>query len=365
MNKIFYPIALMVIAITACKSNASPDNKNVTEEQALPALTLTLKDTVLYSTYVADVQAKQNVEIRNKVSGYLEKIYVDEGKEVQKGDLLFQLNAKEFEIELEKARAALASARADAKAVELEKGRVKLLVDKKVIAATEYDLADAKLKAAEAKIREAQSVESDVLTRQSYTKIRAPFSGIIDRIPLKLGSLVNEGSLLTTVSDISAMNVYFNVSENEYLKLLKSSKHDSATFSGSVDLLLADGTKYTYQGKVEPAESEFDQGTGAIAFRAVFANPKKILRHGATGKIQIANAVHNAIMIPQKSVFEIQDKNYVFIIDGNNIIHMQNIVPQARIGIQYIVQSGLQANDKIVIEGVQNIRDGQRISIKQ
>lgn len=365
MYKSLLSIIVIVVAITACQTKASDINDNSKEVSAFPLVELTQNDTVLQSNYVAAINARQNVEIRAKVSGYLEKIFVDEGKEVKQGELLFQLNAKEFQIALEKARAAVASARADAKAVELEKARVKLLVDKKIISASEYELADAKLKAAEARVREAQSVEAEVLTKLSYTQIRAPFSGIIDRIPLKLGSLVGEGALLTTVSDISGMHVYFNISENEYLQLVQSKafKKDSSAFNGDVNLILADGSVYPHTGKIKASEGEFDQGTGAIAFRASFPNPEKILKHGATGKIQITKHVSDVLLVPQKSVFEIQDKNYVFVVDKNQVAHMKNFVPAARLGDCYVVQSGLNPSDRIVFEGAQNIRDGERIAI--
>jgi len=356
--------AALALLLAGCQIKAS--DKNETEKPLVyPVVKLSQSDTFLHSNYVAAIEARQNVEIRTKISGYLEKILVDEGREVKQGDLLFQINDKELRMELEKAQAALTSAKAEARAASLEVARVKLLVDKKIISATEQQLAEAKEAVAKAKIIEAQSVVSNAATRLSYTSIRAPFSGVIDRIPLKLGSLVGEGALLTTVSDLSFVHAYFSVSENEYLHHIKSRKHtaDSA-WLGDVQLQLADGSLYPYPGKIETGEGEFDKGTGAIAFRAKFPNPSKVLKHGATGKIIITNDVAEALLVPQKAVFEIQDKNYVFVVDQANIVHQQNFIPKQRIGAYYIVQSGLAPGDVLVYEGIQTIKDGTKIAPK-
>lgn len=364
MNKnIFYLFAVAAFAIAGCQIKAS-DKHETEKPPTYPVIKLSQSDTFLHSNYVAAIEARQNVEIRTKISGYLERILVDEGREVKQGDLLFQINDKEFRMELEKAQAALTSAKAEARAASLEVARVKLLVDKKIISATELQLAEAKESVAKARIIEAQSVVSNAATRLSYTSIRAPFSGVIDRIPLKLGSLVNEGALLTTVSDLSFVHAYFSVSENEYLHHIKSKKHGDSAWLGEVQLQLADGSVYPFPGKVETGEGEFDKGTGAIAFRARFPNPSKVLKHGATGKIIITNDVAGALLVPQKAVFEIQDKNYVFVVDQANIVHQKNFTPKQRIGAYYIVQSGLAAGDVLVYEGIQMIKDGNKIAPK-
>ncbi|MBN9298363.1 MAG: efflux RND transporter periplasmic adaptor subunit [Filimonas sp.] len=363
MRSQFYLIAVALLLLQACTNGKSSENKDKLVQE-FPVVQLSLQDTQLHKTYVTSIAAKQNVEIRAKVSGFLEKIFVDEGKEVSKGQLLFQLNDKEYQIELAKARASLASAMAEANAAELELERVKLLVSKNVIAKTEQQLAQAKVKAAQARISEAKATEQDVETRLSYTFIRAPFSGIIDRLPLKLGSLVEQGTLLTTISDLSAVYGYFNVSEIEYLHFTGKKGKDSSNQFSNIQLTLADGTPYPHKGKIETVEGEFDQNTGSIAFRATFPNPKKLLKHGATGSIQLTTPKSNSILVPQKAVFEIQDKNYVFVVDDKNIARMKNFEPEARVGNYYLVKEGLSEKDKIVYEGIQSIRDGEAIKPK-
>lgn len=351
-------ILAMSIALGGCITRGEKIN-NQNELQTFPVLQLSLCDTVLHRNYVADIEAVRNVEIRARVNGFLNKIHVDEGQHVQQGQLLFTLNDEEYRSELAKAKAALSSAIAEAKGAQLEVDRVHLLVDKKVIAKSELEVAQARLAAANARIEEARSAESNAATRLSYTVIRAPFEGYIDRIPSKAGSLIGEGALLTSVSDIKEVYAYFNVSETEYLQHKRA---NAATEHPVVHLVLADGTDYSYPGKVETVESEFEETTGSIAFRARFPNPKGLLKHGASGKVQLSNDLADAMLLPQKAVFEMQDKNYVFILDAANQVKMKSFVPGARLANCYVVQSGLNAGDKVVYEGVRNLRDGMKIN---
>jgi len=330
-------------------------------EQQLPVTQIIAKDTVLQHEYVADIQAVQNIELRARVPGFLEKVYVDEGQEVKKGQLLFKINDEEYKEGLAKAKANLQSALAEAKGIELEIDRLRMLVDKNVISKTEIDVAQAKLDAANSRIGAARSAVSNASIRVSYTSIRAPFDGIIDRIPHRTGSLIEQGTLLTTASNISAIYVYFNVSENEYLQYIKTKNASPEKKNNKVKLKLADGTPYRHEGSIETVESEFKSGTGSIAFRARFPNPDKILKHGATGNIVLSNKVEDAVLVPQKAVFEIQDKNYVFLVDSTNQVKMQSFVPRTRFSSFYIVESGLKPGDRIVLEGIQSVEDGMHI----
>lgn len=353
-----YFIFLIIGAvISGCTANSQDENVPIIKQKEFPVIEIVARDTILHNEYVAEIQAVQNVELRARVQGFLEKVYVDEGKEVRKGQLLFKTNDEEYKAELAKAKANLQSAIAEAKAVEYEVDRLRVLVEKNVISKTELDVALAKLEAVKAKISESRSAESNAAVRLSYTSIRAPFDGIIDRIPFKTGSLIDHGTLLTTASDISAVYVYFNVSEREYLQYIRSKETNSGS-RNEVRLKLADGTPYPYEGKIETMEGEFKSSTGSIAFRARFPNPDKILKHGATGTVVLSNIIKNALMVPQKAVFEIQDKYYIFLVDSTNQVRMKNFTPKTRFSFYYIVESGLEAGDKIVFEGIQNIKDG-------
>lgn len=352
---------LLIIVCAGCRVNGSTE-KQKDKAVVLPVVRLEKKDTILQHGYVTDIQAIQNVEIRARVPGFIDKIMVDEGQEVKKGQPLFFIDDAEYRAELSRSKANLSSAMAEAKSAEVEMKRIKLLVDKNIISKTEYELAEARVKSAEAKVNEARSAEENANIHLSYTCIRAPFDGIIDRIPLKMGSLVDEGTLITTVSDIRAVYAYFNVSENEYLHFIQLKKMNKPVYQDEVRLVLADGSDYPYPGKVETMESEFDEKTGSIAFRAKFPNPDKLLKHGATGTVKLTTEVNDAVIIPQKAVFEIQDKNFVFVVNQNNTVRMKSFEPKTKMNEFIIVQSGLADGDTIVYEGVQNIRDGIQIT---
>lgn len=352
---------LVAIILAGCSANSQAVDE-ADAERELPVIQIISKDTVLQHGYVADIQAVQNVELRARVPGFLEKVLVDEGQEVKKGQLLFKINDAEYREGLARARADLQKARADAKGVQLEIDRLKLLVEKNIVSKTEIDVAQAKLEAANSRIGAARSAVSNATIRLSYTSIKAPFDGIIDRIPHRVGSLIEQGDLLTTASNISSIFVYFNVSENEYLQHIKTQQDNPEQNSNTVKLVLADGSPYQHEGKIETVESEFKSGTGSIAFRARFPNPEKLLKHGATGNIVLSNKVKDAVLVPQKAVFEIQDKSYVFMVDSTNTISMHSFVPRTRFSSFYIVESGLKPGDRIVLEGIQSVETGMQIN---
>lgn len=355
------PLAFFLFIILAsCKSKKNQEiDQNA--HTALPVLAIQKKDTMLLTEYVSEIQAVRNVEIRARVHGFLENIYVDEGQEVKKGQLLFQINDLEYVTEVAKAKANVSNAMAEAKAAELELDRIKMLVDKKVISATEYELASAKLRATKAKVEEANAELASAQNKLSLTSIKSPFDGVIDRIPLKMGSLIDPGALLTTISDIHDVFAYFHVSESEYLRLRKDQSNSSAR-NEAIQLILSDGTTYPQKGKIETMDGEINENTGAIAFRARFPNPEKLLKHGASGKICLTSVVKDAMLIPQKSVFEIQDKNYVFVVGKDNTVKMRGFTYHHRVADFFIVEQGIQPGEMIVYEGVKNIRDGMKIT---
>jgi membrane fusion protein, multidrug efflux system len=350
-----------VVAMMMVLGCIEPTNSNSIKSE-VPVTEVYTKDITTELEYVADVHAIQNVEIRARVEGYLEQILIDEGKEVTKGQLLFKINEEEYRAHLNSAKANLSSAQAETKSAEVELERVKLLVAKNVITKTELDLAMAKLEISKAKIEQAKAEVVATSVKLAHTSIRSPFHGVIDRIPYKQGSLISAGTLVTTLSDISAVNIYFKVSEIEYLEYFKQNQaSNDSPLNSSVELVLADGSTYPFAGKIETMESEFEQGTGALAIRARFKNPNKILKHGSTGKIRVKEQIKGAIIIPQKSTLEIQDKTYVFIVDENDMVVMKSFEPLQRFDNFYLVKNGLKPGQRIVYEGVQNLREGSVI----
>jgi len=360
MRSILPLVSILFLFFASCK-NKNNDQQNQQTNTELPVVAIQKKDTLLLTEYVSEIQAVRNVEIRARVHGFLENIFVDEGKEVKKGQLLFQINDLEYVTEVAKAKANVSNAMAEAKAAELELDRIKMLVEKKVISSTEYELASAKLKAAKAKVEEANAMQASAQNKLALTRITSPFDGVIDRIPLKIGSLIDPGALLTTISDIHHVFAYFHVSESEYLRFRKE-KNNATSREEAIQLVLSDGTEYPQKGHIETMDGEINENTGAIAFRARFPNPSKLLKHGASGKVRLTSKVKDAMLIPQKSVFEIQDKNYVFVVGKDNVVKMRGFTYRNRVADFYIVEQGIQPGEMIVYEGVKNIRDGMKIT---
>ncbi|HZY82750.1 MAG TPA: efflux RND transporter periplasmic adaptor subunit [Cyclobacteriaceae bacterium] len=317
------------------------------------------KDTVYTEDYVASIQSVQNVDIRTRISGYLDKIHVDEGQNVKKGQLLFSLGDQEFREELAKASAMLKTAIADAKTAEVDLQNTESLVEKNVVSKTALDLANAKLDAAKAGIEEAKAHEATARLRLAYTEIRAPFDGIIDRFPIKAGSVVDEGDLLTSISDSKEVFAYFNFSETEYLDYILS---DHSEEKGKVQLVLANNDVYPHKGVIETVEGKINPGTGNIAFRARFPNPESILKHGSSGKVLISQRLNNVLLVPQKCTFEIQGDVYVYTVDDQNTARMKLIRTAFSIPHWYVVESGLQTADKVIFEGIQLVREGDKIN---
>lgn len=311
--------------------------------------------------YVAEIQSVRYVEVRSHVKGYVEQVHVDEGQVVQEGQLLFTISSKIFSYELQKAQAAVKNAIADLQSAQLELTNTRSLVEKNIVSKAELKMIEAKVDALKASVEEAEAHKEQAALNVSFSKVRAPYKGIINRLAHKLGSLIDEGDMLTSISDNREVFAYFHLSEADYLNYLASDKEEVR----HVNLVLANQTQYQHPGKIEIIESEFDRSTGNIAFRARFPNPDRILKHGANGKIIVTEQFANAMLIPQKSTFEIQDKLYAFVMKKDSVIEQRNIVTKMRLPHYYVVESGLKKDETIIYEGVQNAKDGDKILPKR
>ena len=329
------------------------------EEQTYLVVNPIIKDTTYERDYAATINSFQNVEIRSKVKGFVEDIYLDEGQKVKKGQILFTLNSKEYEQHVHKAEAAIQSTLAELRASEIEVENTKKLFDKNIVSKSELDLITTKVNINKAKVNEARVAKEQALLHVEFTKIKAPFDGIINRIPNKKGSLIDEGALLTSISNNESVYAYFSVSEIDYLDYVQSkSKNNTVTLS------LANNSIYPYKGTIETTESEFNKETGNIAFRAKFPNPEKLLKEGGTGKILVKKLYKNAIIIPQKSTFEVQGNIYVYLVDKNNTVYSKKINPINRLSNYFVLDKDLTKEDKLIYEGIQNIKTGDKVKLK-
>lgn len=341
MNKNFiYLYVFAIVLLASCQH----ENGSHEKESHFIVTQAMLKDTTISKEYVCQIKSSQHIELRALEKGYLEKIFVDEGQAVKKGELMFRIMPLIYQAELQKAKAELDYA-------QIEYENTKSLANKNIVSKNELALSKAKLDKALAEVKLAE-------VHYQFTEIRAPFDGITDKFHVRLGSLLGEGELLTTLSDNRKMWVYFNVPEAEYLNYVT---HSNKTINQKVRLMLANNQLFEQEGKVETIEADFNNETGNIAFRASFENPTKILRHSETGNILLPLPMPHSTIIPQKASFEILDKKYVYVVDKDNIVHPKEIKVIAELEDLFIVGNSISPNDKILLEGIKKVHDGDKI----
>ncbi len=304
-------------------------------------------DTAITEEYVAQIHSISHIELRAQERGFVQKIYVDEGQFVKAGQMLFQIMPKLYEAEFQKAKA-------EADFAEVEYQNTKRLADSNVVAQTELAMAKAKYNQAKAELSLAE-------VHLQFTQIKAPFDGYIGRFQVRLGSLVEEGDLLTNLSDNSQMWVYFNVPEAEYLNYKVQVQKDNIT---QVKLMMANNRLFDQTGKVEVIEADFNNETGNIPFRATFANPNGLLRHGETGNVLLGVPLKNALLIPQKATFEVLDKKFVYIITDDNRIQSREVTIEAEMPHLYAISKGLEKTDKFLLEGLRLVRENDEIDYR-
>lgn len=306
-----------------------------------------VKDTVINKDYVAQIRSINHIELRAQEKGYIQGIYVDEGQFVRKGQLMFKIMPNLYESDVNRAKA-------EAKYAEIEYQNTKNLADKDIVAPQEMAMAKARYEKAKAEL-------ASTNTHLGFTEIRAPFTGIVGRLHVRKGSLVDEGELITELSDNSKMWVYFNVPEAEYLNQMDDRKDNEPLH---VRLKMANGKEFTQEGVVETIESDFDNETGNIAYRATFPNPKGLLRYGETGNVIITSPYTNALMIPQKATFEELEKKYVYVITKDNKVKAREIKIAAELPHIYVVASGLGKDERILLDGLRLVQENQKITSK-
>lgn len=338
-------VGLCGLVISAASCSEKKEEKEA--ESVYPTTTPIEMDTTVTKEYVAQIQSVKNIEVRAQERGFLEKIYVDEGQYVKAGQTLFRIMPQIYQAELMKAQAEVEQSN-----IELQNATT--LANNNIVSKNERAMAKAKLDGARAEARLAQ-------IHLSFTNVKAPFSGVINRIPMKLGSLVEEGDLLTSLSDNSGVYAYFNVSEPEYINY---QTHSDERATQQVGLVMANGELMPDRGYIKNIEGEFDNETGNIAFRALFPNKNQLLRNGETGKVQMTVPIKNTLIIPQKATYEIQDQKYVFVVDKNGVAHSKNIKIAYELPDIYVVASGLSIHDKILLEGVQKVKDDDHLKTK-
>jgi membrane fusion protein (multidrug efflux system) len=375
-----YKQALLVAAITVSIIPACGDKNDKGAAGGSPAanavksyavLTVQPRTTTLNTDYPATIEGQQNVEIRPKIDGYMERIFVDEGAVVKKGQRLFQISAPQFEQEVRTAQANIKIAEANVNAAQMEVNKVLPLVEKKIISKYELESARFSFQSRQASLAQAKAALANARTNLGYTSITSPVNGVVGTIPYKIGSLVNSNTAepLTTVSNIGKIYAYFSINEKQALEFSKREGATSAQRIAAippVTLILANGSALPEKGRIETASGLINTETGSIRVRATFANPGNIVRSGSSGAVRIPATVNNAILVPQRATYEIQGKKFVYLVEDTGSVRSIEIKVMPNSGGQFFVlEEGLKAGDKIVLEGVASLREGVAIKPKE
>jgi membrane fusion protein (multidrug efflux system) len=354
------------IIFYAC--NTSSGNAGIMQPpQSLPVLTITSVPATTYQEFSASLEGSKDIEIRPQVEGYLERIYVDEGAHVRKGQLLFKINDRPYREQLNNAMASLSAAKANLVNAQINVSKLTPLVQNNVVSDVQLKTAKAAYDAAAANVLQANAMVHNAQINLGYTLIKAPVDGYIGRIPFKTGSLVGIGTTeaLTVVSEIKEVYAYFSLSEKDFLQFENqfpgTTIEEKIKHIPPVELVLADNSIYPQKGKVEMASGQFNNSMGTISFRASFKNTDGLLRSGNTGKIRIPKSFASALAIPQEATFELQDKVFVFALSDSNKVASTPITVAGKSGNYYLIEKGIKSGDRIVYSGLDRLREGVMI----
>lgn len=359
--------ALLLTSLFSCRSA----NEGAGAQEApptIPVITLTKSAATTSKDYTSTLEGKVNVEIRPQVEGYLDKVYIDEGAFVQAGELLFKINDQPYQQQLNNTIAVMHAAEAALSNTQLEVDKVIPLVKSNVVSAIQLKTVQAAHNVAKANLEQAKAAVESAKINLGFTKIKAPVSGFIGRIPRRLGSLVgrNDQQPLTTLSDVHEIYAYFSIGESDFINF-------KAQFPGKtltekikqippVSLLLADNTIYTHQGRISMVDGQFDKNTGSIMLRATFPNADGLLRAGNTGKIRIDQLHESSLLVPQASTLELQNKVFVYKLADSNKLSRVMIDITGKSGTDYIIKDSLKPGDKIVSMGLDRLQEGMVIN---
>lgn len=359
-------IAYLAIVLTLC---ACGGNQTQMPEASNDFAVVTVQPTEanLNTSYPATIKGIQDTEIRPKIAGHITKVLVDEGDFVRAGQPLFLIDRVQYEAAVKSAKASIKVAQANIATQKLTVNNKRQLLEKQIISQYDYDIAANQLKSYEAQLAQAKAALVEAENNLRYCTITSPSTGVVGTIPYRVGSLVSssQADALTTVSNISKVYVYFSMTEKQMLAMTKGRGGVTEALKNmpTVTLQTADGSTYGEQGKITAVSGVIDPNTGAVQMRATFDNSGNILRSGGTGAILIPTHAKDAILVPQKATYDIQDKKFVYVLGADNTVSSREIevLPQND-GTNYVITSGLRSGERIVIDGVNQLKNGQKIN---
>ena len=357
-NKLYTILSLSIfLAIVSCGDKQESQQTSQRPPAPFPITQIQPKTVTGFTEYPARIEGVINSDVRAKASGYIQKVLVDEGQKVSKDEVLFKLETQSLSQD-----AAAAKARINVAQVEVDK--LIPLVEKNIISPVQ-------LETAKANLAQAKAAYSSVSANIGYATIKSPVDGYVGTINFREGALVspNTATPLTTVSNISKVYAFFSLNETQYLDFLqnaegKNLKEKLGNYP-DVNLILANGNTYSEKGSIQTSSGQVNQNTGTVSLRAVFSNPNQLLTNGNSGKIQIPTVYENATVVPQDATFEQQGNIMIFKLGKNNMVASTLIKIKANIDNLYVVESGLEPKDKIVVSGVGKLRNDMDITPKE
>ena len=363
-NVLFVAAVCVLATLTSCGGSKKGGLPDFGDDEFAVA-TIGTSSAALQTTYPATIKGIQDVEVRPKVSGFITKVYVHEGQTVSAGQPLFAIDSETYQAAVRSAAAAVNTAKAQANTAKLTYQNNKKLYDSKIIGEYELSTAANGLATAKAQVAQAEASLASAREQLAWCVVKSPSAGVVGSLPFKVGALVSaSGQALTTVSNISTMEVFFSLSESQILSMSKTNGSVQAAIAAfpAVKLQLADGSIYNHPGKVVKMSGVIDATSGSISLIAHFANPEKLLKSGGAGSIVVPNDHNSAIVIPQEACSQVQDKIFVYIVTKDNKVNYSEIkVNPHDDGKNYILTAGLHVGDRIVLKGITKLTDGQQI----
>lgn len=364
-------VSALLLFLVSCGRGGQKSGQGADAVKEYPVISVEPQSTRLFKDYPTKLQGQQTVEIRSRIAGYIDQIYVDEGAFVKKGQLLFRLNDNDLRATVRSAEAQVKVAEANLNTAKINFEKTKPLVEKNIISKFDLESVEAALHAQEAQLAQAQANLQNAKANLQYALIASPAEGTIGTFPYRVGSLVSSSSAepLTTVANTKNMYAYFAFNEKDFLSLIEGLKGENLQEKfkkmPDVSLILADNSVYPLPGRIETASGLVDPQTGSVNVRAGFPNPEGILRSGGSGFVRIPQNVDSVLIIPQKSTYELQNKHFVYLVDAGNKVHSTPIeVLTGNLKDSYVVRSGLKAGDRIVLEGIAALRNDVEIKPK-
>nr|WP_320119608.1 efflux RND transporter periplasmic adaptor subunit [uncultured Marinifilum sp.] len=363
-NYLFTGLTIALLALSSCNQ---PQKQQARGPMPFPIESAKKDNITVYNEYAANIEGEQNIEIRPKVDGFIDKIYIAEGAEVKKGQILFKLSAETLNQQVNAAKANIEVAKAQVVSAQVEVDKISPLVKQNIISKSQLATAESNLNAAKAQLNAAKADYMNAQENLDYTIIKSPVNGIIGSIPYKIGSLVgrSETQALTTVSNISNVYAYFTMNEKQLLQFNRQlngkSVEEKIKSLPEVELILADGSTYEQKGRIETINGMVNPRTGSITYKAIFPNSANLLRSGISGKVKIPSQENDVILLPQKATYELQGKKFVYLVNKDNKVESKEVKVSLAVGQNFIVQAGINEGQSYVTDGIIKLRHGMQI----